>query len=106
MNKDEVVHEQLSEVIDPEFDVNIVALGLIREVEASGDKAHVKLTLTSKGCPFHGVFSEVITEELVESLEFVEEVETELTFDPPWEPEDMNDEARRKIGRIPGRTAF
>mgnify|MGYP002763547067 CR=1 FL=1 len=106
MEKEEQIHEQLSEVIDPEFNINIVDLGLIRETEFEDSEAYVKLTLTSKGCPFHGVFSEVITDELTENLDFVESVETELTFDPPWDPDDMTDKARRKFGSIPGRSAF
>jgi metal-sulfur cluster biosynthetic enzyme len=102
---EDTVMEVLEDVVDPEFDINIVDLGLIYEVDVEDGNVDILMTLTTKGCPFHGVFREVITEELQE-LDAVEEIDIELTFDPHWDPEMMSDEARRKFGSIPGRSAF
>ncbi|MFB6115834.1 MAG: metal-sulfur cluster assembly factor [Candidatus Nanohalobium sp.] len=97
----EEVEEQLKEVIDPELDVNIVDLGLVREIEIEDDKVDILMTLTTPGCPLHSVFDEMVRQE-VGGLTDVNEVDVELTFEPRWTPEEMSDEARNEIGNIPG----
>ncbi|QGA80163.1 metal-sulfur cluster assembly factor [Candidatus Nanohalobium constans] len=104
ISEDQIM-EQLEEVVDPEFDINIVDLGLIYEVTVEGNKVDILMTLTTRGCPFHGIFRDIINEEL-NKLDGVEEIDIELTFDPHWDPEMMSDEARREFGNIPGRSAF
>lgn len=97
----EEVEEQLKEVIDPELDVNIVDLGLVREIDIEDDKVDILMTLTTPGCPLHSVFDEMVRQE-VGALTDVNEVDVELTFEPRWTPEEMSDEARNEIGNIPG----
>lgn len=104
MVTEEKVMDKLKEVKDPEFDINVVDMGLIYEVDVDGSKVHVLMTLTTRACPFHSVFEEVITEELME-LEEVEEIEVELTFDPPWTMDKMTDKGRQKMGNVPGHGA-
>lgn len=101
----EEVRDNLKEVIDPELDVNIVDLGLVYEIEVDENSVRILMTLTSKGCPLHGVIKEMVKRE-VRKIEDVEEIEFELTFDPPWSPEKMTDEGRDKVGNIPGFHAF
>lgn len=102
----EDVREQLKEVIDPELDINIVDLGLIYEVEVDEeDNIDILMTLTTPGCPLHGVFDEMVKKEL-KNLDEVENIEVELTFEPRWSPEEMSDEARDEIGNIPGMNVF
>lgn len=98
--KDEV-EGQLKEVIDPELDVNIVDLGLVREIDVEDDRVEVLMTLTTPGCPLHGVFDEMVRQE-VGGLTDVNEIDVELTFEPRWSPEEMSDKARNEIGNIPG----
>ena len=47
------VLEALKNVIDPEVGLNVVEMGLIREVKIEGEKAKIKMTLTvpSFMCP-------------------------------------------------------
>lgn len=97
----EEVEEQLKEVIDPELDVNIVDLGLVREIEVEDDRVEILMTLTTPGCPLHGVFDEMVRQE-VGALTDVNEVEVDLTFEPRWSPEEMTDEGRNQVGHIPG----
>lgn len=105
MVSEEDVREQLKEVIDPELDINIVDLGLIYEVDVDGDdNVDILMTLTTPGCPLHGVFDEMVKKE-VKKLE-VNEIDVELTFEPRWSPEKMSDEARNKLGNIPGMDVF
>ena len=105
MVNEEDVREQLKEVIDPEMQINIVDMGLIREVDVDESKIDILMTLTTPGCPLHGVFDELVKRE-VEKLDGVEEIEVELTFEPRWTPEEMTDEARDQLGNVPGLGIF
>ena len=94
--KDEVV-EALHQVEDPELGMDIVELGLLYDVEIEGPKVKVIHSLTSMGCPvvpliqegIHCVASEVLG---------VQDVEVQLTWDPPWTPERMSDDAKFILG--------
>lgn len=99
------VREALKEVIDPELDINIVDLGLVYEVDVEDDKVDILMTLTTPGCPLHGVFDEMVRQE-VASVERVNQVDVELTFEPRWTPEEMSDEARDQLGNVPGMNLF
>lgn len=101
MPSEEEVREQMKDVIDPELDVNIVDLGLLREIDIEEGRVEILMTLTTPGCPLHSVFDEMVRQE-VGGLEGVNEVEVELTFEPRWTPDEMSDEARKQIGNIPG----
>jgi metal-sulfur cluster biosynthetic enzyme len=46
------VKEKLREVIDPEIGLNVIELGLVRDVEVAPDKGHVKMMLTTPFCPY------------------------------------------------------
>ena len=48
----EKLREGLREVIDPELGLNIVQLGLIRDVEIEEDSAEVHMILTTPFCPY------------------------------------------------------
>lgn len=100
MVSEDTVREQLKNVIDPELGVNIVDLGLIYEIETD-DGIDILMTLTTPGCPLHGVFGELVTKELTK-LDAIDEsdVDIELTFEPPWDEDKMSDEARAKLGFI------
>lgn len=105
MVTEEEVREQLKEVIDPELNINIVDLGLIYEIEVEDEDVDILMTLTTPGCPLHGVFDEMVRRE-VEKLDGVGDIDVELTFEPRWSPEEMSDEARDELGNIPGMQMF
>ncbi len=46
------VLEALRQVVDPEIGMDVVALGLIRELELHADHAHVVMILTTPFCPY------------------------------------------------------
>ena len=94
--KDEVV-EALRQVEDPELGMDIVDLGLLYDVEVAGPKVKVTHTLTSMGCPVGPMIQEDI-DRVVAQIPGVETVESELTFDPPWSPEKMSDDAKFILG--------
>lgn len=106
MVTEDEVREQLKEVIDPELNVNIVDLGLIYDIIVEDDDfVYILMTLTTPGCPLHGVFDELVKRE-VRKLDTVDKMEVELTFEPRWTPDEMSDEARDEIGHIPGMDVF
>ena len=94
--REEVV-EALREVEDPELGMDIVELGLMYDVEVDGPKVKVAYSLTSLGCPAGPMIQEGI-EEAASRVPGVEEVETELTWDPPWTPDRMSDDAKFILG--------
>ena len=94
--KDEVV-DALREVEDPELGMDIVELGLMYDVEVEGPRVKVIHSLTSIGCPAGPMIQEGI-HDAAASVPGVEEVEVELTWDPPWTPERMSDDAKFILG--------
>ncbi len=93
----EDVNDALREVIDPELGLDFVELGLIYEVEVQGGNVSVTYTLTSPGCPIGPQVSEQI-EEFVSELDGVEDVQSTMTFTPPWTPERMSEDAKFALG--------
>ena len=93
----EDIFEALRVVEDPELGMDIVELGLLYDAEVEGPKVHVTYSLTSMGCPVGPMIEQQI-QEVVESLDGVEKVETELTWEPPWSPERMYDDAKFILG--------
>jgi metal-sulfur cluster biosynthetic enzyme len=91
------VFEALRQVEDPELGMDIVELGLLYDVEVDGPRVKVIHTLTSMGCPV-GPLIQANVDEVVRALPGVEDVETELTWDPPWTPEKMSDDAKFILG--------
>ena len=94
--KEEVV-EALREVEDPELGMDIVELGLLYDVDVEDSKVKVQYSLTSMGCPAGPMIEEGIRE-AAERVPGVEQVETDLTWDPPWTPELMSEDAKFILG--------
>ena len=91
----EDVVEALHGVEDPELGMDIVELGLMYDVESS--KVKILYSLTSMGCPAGAMIAEGIVD-AARSVPGVSEVEAELTFDPPWTPDRMSDDAKFILG--------
>lgn len=88
----------LDTIPDPEMGISIFSLGLIYNVEVD-KQGHVRIlmTLTSIGCPLFDQIQGPIVEKLME-LKGVKKVEVELTFEPPWSPDTMSEEAKLQLG--------
>ena len=99
MTTKEDVMEALTQVFDPELMMHIVDLGLVYEVtlEDESKNVMVKYTLTAPGCPLSHIIDGDIRKE-VGKLKDVNEVETEVVWDPPWGPHLMTEEARLAMG--------
>jgi metal-sulfur cluster biosynthetic enzyme len=89
--------EVLRQVEDPELGMDIVDLGLLYDVELDETKVRVTYSLTSMGCPAGPLIAQDI-DNAVRQVQGIEEVELELTFDPPWTPDRMSDDAKFILG--------
>ncbi|HYY90645.1 MAG TPA: metal-sulfur cluster assembly factor [Candidatus Dormibacteraeota bacterium] len=81
---------------DPEIPVNIVDLGLIYNIAIDQDAVRVRMTLTTMGCPAHAYLMHQVQTE-VEKIPGVKKAEVEIVWDPPWTPDKMNPEARKRL---------
>ncbi|MEM9667416.1 MAG: SUF system Fe-S cluster assembly protein [Pseudomonadota bacterium] len=87
-------------VHDPEIPVDIYELGLIYRVDIDDNrKVDIDMTLTAPGCPVAGDMPGWV-ENAARSVEGIEDVEVRLTFDPPWDPSRMSDEARLVLNML------
>lgn len=92
------VYQALKTVYDPEIPVNVVDLGLIYDVQVTDESnVFVQMTLTFPGCGM-GPHIAQQAEWAIQDLDGVEDVEIELTFDPPWSPDLISEEARMQLG--------
>ncbi len=80
------VIDKLREVYDPEVAINVYDLGLIYGIDVSDGKVKITMTLTFRGCPLGEIITYMVKHQ-VEKLDWVKEVEVQLTFDPPWSRE-------------------
>ena len=94
--KEEVV-DALRAVEDPELGMDIVELGLLYDVEIDAANVKVIHSLTSMGCPAGPMIQEGI-HEAASRVPGVEDVEVDLTWDPPWTPDRMSDDAKFILG--------
>ena len=93
----EDVVQALHGVEDPELGMDIVELGLMYDVEVDGPNVKILYSLTSMGCPAGAMIADGIVE-AAQGVPGVEGVETELTFDPPWTPDRMSEDAKFILG--------
>jgi len=90
--------ENLREIYDPEIPVNVYDLGLVYQIDVHEDNhVDVLITLTAPNCPAAGVLPGQM-EDAVRETEGVESVNLEMTFEPPFSPEMMSEEARLELG--------
>jgi len=84
----------LKSVYDPEIPSDIYELGLIYQVDLEPDRLlKVEMTLTAPGCPVAGEMPGWVRD-ACNKVDGVERTDVTLTFDPPWTPDRMSDEAK------------
>ncbi|WP_091276988.1 metal-sulfur cluster assembly factor [Alteribacillus persepolensis] len=87
----------LKEVMDPEFPISVVDMGLIRKIEkGENDCVYVTMTYTSTGCACMIWIESDIKDRLLEEDD-VADVAIEVVWDPPWTVNDMTEEGRNKV---------
>jgi metal-sulfur cluster biosynthetic enzyme len=91
------VREVLRGVYDPEIHMNIIDLGLVYGIDVKGDAVHVRMSLTSPGCPY-GPYLIHQVKDTVQALKGITSADVEVVWDPPWGPMMMTEEARLELG--------
>ncbi|NBT89890.1 MAG: putative Fe-S cluster assembly protein SufT [Verrucomicrobia bacterium] len=87
---------------DPEIPVNIVDLGLIysldmKKTDGGGKRVEVKMTLTAQGCGMGPSIAADARQKIL-SLEGIQEAQVDVVWDPPWGPQMISPEGRKKLG--------
>ena len=86
----------LREVYDPEISINIYDLGLIYNIEATGDSVDITHTLTSAFCPFSDeIVSNIRKAGMVDNVNVVNVI---TTFDPPFTMDSVSEETKLMMG--------
>ena len=80
----QTILDALRTVMDPEMGMNVVDLGMIREVIIKGSTVEVKMVLTVPFCPLAGFITEQVRQ-AVAAIRGVKEAKVSL-LDEPWDP--------------------
>ena len=87
----------LKTVYDPEIPVDIYELGLIYKVDVADNKdVTVDMTLTAPNCPVAGEMPGMV-KDAIAKIEGIGAVKVNMTFDPPWTPDRMSEEAKLEL---------
>jgi len=101
IGENEVI-DVLKQCNDPELPIDLWSLGLIYNItisKSTKNKSNVSITmtLTTPGCSMGEYMAEDIKMKLKKNNN-INSVDISITFDPPWNPSLMNDEAKEKLG--------
>ncbi len=94
----EEVRDALREVLDPEYPISLVDLGLIRGIEVIGNRAGIKLTYTCMGCPAMDMIQEDVEERLLQ-MDGIDEVEIEVVW-PTWSRNDITPLGKKQLKQV------
>jgi len=104
----QLAEEALREVYDPEIPVNVYDLGLIYAIDArrvdGKPKVKILMTLTAIGCPVTGSILAYVEQALLDKIPGLSEenLEIEVTFDPPWSPDMVSEAGREALKELYG----
>jgi metal-sulfur cluster biosynthetic enzyme len=86
----EPFREKMREVIDPEIGLNIIELGLVRDLKIEDDHAEVIMILTTPFCPYGPAMLEMTRKAAEENLERPTTIEMGMEM---WDPSMMEEGA-------------
>ena len=90
--------EALQDVLDPEYPVSLVDLGLIRGVSVEGRTARITLTYTCMGCPAMEMIQDDVRERLLQ-VEGIDRVNIEVVWDQ-WTGRDISPRGLMQLRRV------
>jgi len=89
-SKEDGVYEALRSVIDPEIGMNVVELGLVRDMDLQEDSAHITMIMTTPFCPYAPQLLEQTRRTAQEHLSVPTTIEMGMEM---WDPSMMEDGA-------------
>jgi phenylacetate-CoA oxygenase PaaJ subunit len=93
---EEAVRAALAKVVDPEYAISILDLGLIYDVAVVADAVRIAMTFTSIGCPA----IEMLTDDVraaVAALPGVQHVHVDVVWSPPWTRDRISPRGRQVL---------
>jgi FeS assembly SUF system protein len=97
-NLKEKVIQAIKLVYDPEIPVDVYDLGLIYEITVYPvNNVYVLMTLTSPNCPSAEFIPSEVKEKILQ-IQGINNVEVEITFDPPYSQDMMSEAAKLELG--------
>ena len=96
MNDTASVWSALKEVMDPEFPISLVDLGLIYDVRRCDRRIEIDLTFTATACPCMDFIHEDIRERLLREAD-IDEVKINQVWDPPWTADRISEKGRQVL---------
>jgi metal-sulfur cluster biosynthetic enzyme len=94
---EETLRQALRTVKDPELNLSIIDLGLVYDVAVEDGAVHIRMTLTSPGCPAGPQIMNDIHKTL-RPVEGVKDVDIEIVWEPYWTPEQIDPKIRAMMG--------
>ncbi len=88
----EQVIDVLKTVFDPEIPVNVWDLGLVYDLQVTGDDVAIAMTLTAPGCPV----GPQIAAEIENKLQSIgaDAISVSFVWSPPWSTEKVTPEGK------------
>ena len=80
--------EAMGNVVDPELGIDVVALGLIYDVDVTDGRITVSMTLTTPGCPVSEQLPAEVEAAIAAAFPGMR-VDVQVVWDPPWTPDRM-----------------
>jgi metal-sulfur cluster biosynthetic enzyme len=94
------IYEIMKEIYDPEIPLDIVNLGLIKNININNGEINIVMTLTSPDCPLANVIITNIRNKLLQELEDVEKVNIHLDFTKSWTTDEISPDGREKLRKL------
>ncbi len=94
---EEEVRTSLEQIIDPEFDVDIVNLGLVYRVDVQGDSVSIDMTMTDPACPIIDQLILAVKDTIKDDFG-ITDTRVNIVWQPRWTWEMMTDEAKISLG--------
>ncbi|MCZ7547487.1 MAG: iron-sulfur cluster assembly protein [Anaerolineae bacterium] len=95
----EALHEAamtaMREVMDPEIGMNVVELGLVRDLQIEADSAHIVMMMTTPFCPYAPQLLEQTRRAAQQALDRPTTIEMSMEM---WTPDLMEDSAAAEWG--------
>ena len=95
ITKEQVI-DQIKQVYDPEIPVNVWDLGLIYNIDIQESNVHVKMSLTSQGCPSARELPNMVRSRIA-GLSGVSDVNVEVIWEPQWNPTMISPEGKKVL---------
>ncbi len=96
---EKIIYDALRHIKDPEIDINVVDLGLIRDVQSDEKGITVTMILTTRFCPYQGKLVGSV-KEAVKKVSQSDSVKIIVDYSQTWTAEKMSDAGKKQWGHF------